>query len=390
MNGHPLFKDDFTFSLVNDSRIKMDQADQLTNLNGRLWINNLVSLIGKNATGKTTTMRLLIGILLFLLHNQSIDQTPLQDVLLGEKVNFIVYLYGSDKQIYQDQLSLALNKKKQKWYVVGEKIYCKKAYANLAKKDYLNFDENAQLLYDRQQLDSEMSSILADDDSLFRVIINNRDYEVPEVISTLRFTNLNALVYPGGAVPETLLNFLDPTIEYLKVNERSLDEHNHQFFYRLKFKNNPQEFTDANFATIEQYLSSGTAKGITLYSNVIYALQTGGLLFIDELENHFNHVIVRSFIEYFTDPEINKNRATLIFSTHYSELLSDLNRGDEIYIVKRDPLIELQRYSQTNVRQDLNRTEVYNADLIGGTAPKYESYMNLKKAIKKAVKLNEE
>lgn len=115
----------------------------------------------------------------------------------------------------------------------------------------------------------------------------------------------------------------------------------------------------------------------------MYALQTGDLLFIDDLEDHLDYRIMRLFIECFTDPEINKNRATLIFSTHYSELLSDLNRGDEIYIVKRDPLIELQRYSQANIRQDLNRTEVYNADLISGTAPKYESYMNLKKAIKK-------
>ncbi|MSE06788.1 AAA family ATPase, partial [Lactobacillus salivarius] len=91
-----------------------------------------------------------------------------------------------------------------------------------------------------------------------------------------------------------------------------------------------EEITDTNFATIENYLSSGTAKGVTLYGNILYALRTGGIIFIDELENHFNHAIVRTFIEYFVNNRINKNNATIIFSTHYSELLDDFERGDEI------------------------------------------------------------
>ena len=151
------------------------------------------------------------------------------------------------------------------------------------------------------------------------------------------------------------------------------------------FKNRDEEINATAFDVIEHYLSSGTAKGITLYGSVIAALQTGGIIFVDELENHFNHAIVRSFIEDFSDPKVNVNRAILIFSTHYSELLDDLERGDEVYIAKRDNQIQLQRYSSSNVRSDLNKSDVFESDYLGGTAPEYSAYMQLKKATKKAV-----
>lgn len=115
------------------------------------------------------------------------------------------------------------------------------------------------------------------------------------------------------------------------------------------------------------------------------ALKTGGIMFVDELENHFNHAIVRSFIEDFSDSKINTNRAMLIFSTHYSELLNDLDRGDEVYIAKRNDKIELQRYSAANVRSDLKKAEVFDSDYLGGTAPEYSAYLALKNVTKKVV-----
>ena len=90
-------------------------------------------------------------------------------------------------------------------------------------------------------------------------------------------------------------------------------------------------------------------------------------------------------MEYFTDPKTNPNRATLIFSTHYSEILDDLERGDAIYLARRDERIELQRYSKADVRQDLNRTEVFDSNYLGGTAPQYDAYLKLRKATRKAV-----
>lgn len=386
IEGHPLFENQVSFSVVNDSRVSWERAGQLTNLFGSVWVNNLITIIGKNATGKTTIMKTLIGTLTFLLYSKSINQTQLDDILIGTSpIKLTTYFWGNDMKVYKDALTLKLNAVDHSWHVSEEKIYEKQVITRTPKKELLNF-EGIDPCLDRENLNNELAAyVLAPDDSIFRTILAKKNYQVQQIMDTLIFTNVNALFYTNGNVPAEILNFLDPTIEYLRVDNKQVEGDKKQMFYRLKFKNHPEEFTETNFATIEHYLSSGTAKGVTLYGNVLRALQTGGIIFIDELENHFNHAIVRSFIEYFADPRINTNRATLIFSTHYSELLDDLERGDEIYLTKREHKIQLQRYSKSGVRKDLSKSDVFDSNYLGGTAPKYQAYIKLRNATKGVV-----
>ena len=103
IENHPRFEDGLEFSLMSDARITENTRDQLTNLSGNLWINNLITIVGKNATGKTTIMRTIIGILQLLLYRSSIDQTSLQDILIGDQpIKITTYFYGSDQVLYKD------------------------------------------------------------------------------------------------------------------------------------------------------------------------------------------------------------------------------------------------------------------------------------------------
>lgn len=382
ISGHPLIKDGTELSLVADQRVYQDNTDQLTNLFGRVWVNNLSTLVGRNATGKTTLMKLVTGILSLLLNNKSIDQTRLNGILVGDSdIRFEVYLYGADKMIYLDKITLAPSKEKPKnWMVSEEKIFEKKVNNHTSKKELFNF-KNIDAKTNRQKLTGDLSAVLADDDSIFRMIIAKKNYQPQSIIDTLTFTNVNILIYDKPIVPTEILEYLDPTIEYLRIDQTEAGD----AIYKLKFKGNDKEITDNNFATIEYYLSSGTAKGVTLYQYVLHALEKGGIIFVDELENHFNHAIVRTFIEYFTDPEINVNGATLVFSTHYSELLDDLERGDQIYVAIRQEKMTFTRFSDTDMREDINRTEVFDADNLKGTSPDYEAYMALRKATKRVI-----
>lgn len=387
IENHPLFSKQIEFSVLNDTRVAItDQNNDLTHLYQRLWTDNVITIVGKNATGKTTIMKTIIGMLTFLLNDKSIEQTQLADVLLGtQPITITTFFYGEDRKIYKDVTVFKSTDDGQRWHVDSEKIYVKKIDSKTSKKKLFDFPETLKPEYDRNALDPITASVLANDDSIFRMVIATEKYTVQLIVDTLIFTNFNALIYAKENVPEEILKFLDPTIEYLKVETKSINDQN-RLVYRLKFKNQTEEFVETNFTNIEHYLSSGTAKGVTLYGSVLFALKTGGIIFIDELENHFNHAIVQSFIEYFTNPRINKKRATLIYSTHYSELLSDIDRSDEIYITRRDPKISLLRYSDADVRKDLNKTNVFDSDYLGGTAPEYESYLKLLKATEKAVK----
>ena len=115
--------------------------------------------------------------------------------------------------------------------------------------------------------------------------------------------------------------------------------------------------------------------------NAIFAFMEGGYLIIDEIENHFNREIVATLIRFFMDLKVNKDGATLIFSTHYSELLDEFDRNDGIYIVRNRRGIIAENLSNILKRNDIKKSEVYDSDYLGGTVPAYETYMALKKVL---------
>ena len=132
---------------------------------------------------------------------------------------------------------------------------------------------------------------------------------------------------------------------------------------------------------LTKYLSSGTIKGINVFINAMMVLEKGGYLIIDELENHFNKEIASTLIRFFMNHDVNKKGASIIFSTHYSELLDEFERNDDIFIVKNNGGISVENLSKLLTRNDIKKSEIYQSGYLHGTAPEYEAYIDLKKAI---------
>ena len=108
-------------------------------------------------------------------------------------------------------------------------------------------------------------------------------------------------------------------------------------------------------------------------------LQSGGYLLVDEIENHFNKEIVTTLVRFFMDSRFNKNGGTLIFTTHYPELLDEYDRNDGIYIVRNCNGITVENLSGILIRNDIKKSEIYQSGVIEGTTLAYETYIHLKK-----------
>ncbi|EKF8800576.1 TPA: hypothetical protein ACN1M9_002664 [Enterococcus faecalis] len=93
-----------------------------------------------------------------------------------------------------------------------------------------------------------------------------------------------------------------------------------------------------------------------------------------------------SFYSEIFQSEVNKNGATLIFSTHYSELLDNIRRKEVIKVLRKEKG-ELMIESLTNLakKKGKDRTDIKSSDLIlsgiFGTAPDYSKYNQLKKSL---------
>lgn len=83
--------------------------------------------------------------------------------------------------------------------------------------------------------------------------------------------------------------------------------------------------------------SAGTLKMFTLYPFLEDVMKAGSVLFVDELNSRLHPLLLRLIISTFVDPEINKNHAQLIFTSHDAWSLNNNSlRRDEIWFTEKN------------------------------------------------------
>lgn len=83
--------------------------------------------------------------------------------------------------------------------------------------------------------------------------------------------------------------------------------------------------------------SAGTQKAFHLSGYIVWALNNGGVLIIDEIEAEIHPLITLDIINTFLDYETNPNHAQLIFATHDTNLLTYSKlRRDQIYFTEKN------------------------------------------------------
>lgn len=362
--GLGLFKDTVEVDFFAEQRIYADNAEMLSKVFGSTYTNNVLSFIGINASGKTTTLNLLTFIIK-MLNSDSINNISNRKIIEdSDEVTIDSYFYYKETGICKLHTVIKQNTdymNEDRYYISDEILWVKKEKKITSKASLFDF-ENVQPFKVRDN----QETFLKDDVSIIMGLnkgINFPNYDL------LGLTNVNLLVTIGD-YPDALLHFLDPNIEYLTYNKESKE-------INLKFVDR-KEISLANKNDLYRYLSSGTIKGLNVFAFAKFAFQNGGYLIIDELENHFNQEVVSTLVRFFTNEKVNKKGATLIFSTHYSELLDDFERNDSINIVRNRCGITVEKLSNILKRNDIKRSEAYQSDFLQGTVPSYKTYMELK------------
>lgn len=92
--------------------------------------------------------------------------------------------------------------------------------------------------------------------------------------------------------------------------------------------------------------SAGTQKAFKLSGPVLWALASGGVLIIDEIEAAMHPIMTLNTIDLFLCKESNPNKAQLIFATHDTNLLSYSNlRRDQICFAEKNKWESTEIYS---------------------------------------------
>ncbi|KAB1636620.1 AAA family ATPase [Adlercreutzia muris] len=364
-----------TVDFVTEKRVFSEELDDgvVSQLFGRVYKLSTIAFAGINAAGKTTLLNLLSSLLKTYIGNDSLSYDMRIKAFFDSELEVESFFYEEETNLIYKLFSIIRkDPDAQTLTFKSERLYAKPATASTTSKNLFDFS-GAQPDVDR---DMVKSSFLKKEDSIFSIVMNKYDQSNNSVQDLCSITNHNwiSTIALGLIVP--FAQYLDPSIEYIHL-ETPPSAQPSRIVFEIKFKQQSQAIA-VELRELDLYLSSGTIKGISCLSAISIALAQGGYVLIDEIENHLNKTIVITLIDLFTS-NLNKGKATLLFSTHYSEILDCISRSDGIYLLDKTDSIQVKKFSLA--AGDKDRKDKRKSDLVmSGTltrTPSYPAYRQL-------------
>ena len=117
--------------------------------------------------------------------------------------------------------------------------------------------------------------------------------------------------------------------------------------------------------------SDGTRKLFAALPVILMALKEGRLVIVYELDAKLHPKLLRYVIRLFTNPEINRNGAQLLFTSHdVSTMKNSIFRRDEIWFAALDEDNSSEVYSLSELRKEnndpINNTAAYDKQYLEG------------------------
>ncbi len=355
--------EDYTIDFVAKSKkTSEDKEYELQEIAEDLYVYNTMAFVGKNASGKTTAIELLdccysiLGEFRLEGKHYFYDDVKLDIIFFHEG-----FLYRYVTTLQSD------NAMGNKAIFTNQHIYVKRYYKTRLKNIYE--PDDYEEITDFGELPEDTASVFfvlkkkttralyvdsfgegADTyDLLFRAIKNYK-------ISDELFVNI--------------IRIFDENI----VQITRSDDHN----YCVKYHDHERIISDKGLIYL---LSSGTTKGILLYVLMSASLMNGFDLLVDEIETHFHKTLVENMISLYKDKSVNKHSASLIFTTHYCEVLDLFNRRDNIWVAKAGSKVSLNNmYEDYEIRTELLKSKQFYNNAFQ-TAVNYEELMDMKRKL---------
>ena len=355
--------DDFTIDLVAKSKkTSEDKEYELQEIAEELYVFNTAAFVGKNASGKTSAIELMecaYSILSeFRLEDKhyNYDNVKLEIIFFHENS---IYKYNTVLKEDTNLGSIA--------DFTDQHIYRKKYYKSKVK-DIYSEDGFEEIPYLGELPEDTSIVFFVLKKKATRAVYFNCDGEGADTYR-LMFRAMKTYKISREVLTKVIKIFDD------KIQSLEMMDEKH---YKLTYQNHVKELSDSELVFM---LSSGTTKGALLYIFVVAALENGFDLLIDEVENHFHKTLVENMISLFKDKTVNKKSSTLIFTTHYCEVLDLFNRQDNIWIAKSDNKILLNNMYETyNIRPELLKSRQFYNNAFD-TSVNYDDLMALKKEL---------
>lgn len=346
------------------------------------------AIYGSNACGKTNLLFAMIGLKNFII-GKSIRQE--KDDYIGLCSNFDNYeksiemsvTFICDNKEYYYYLSFVNYFKEMESKIIREVLKEDNKTLFIRDNKRLEFSSDEKVINEHYKrflddnLKIEMTKMIEEnikETDTFTSWYSNIDNKLCEKITSY-FSNITTIIDLEKFNINSYIQFADRNKTYQDRNvdkllkELNVDKEKILFEYTEdgKINNYVSYKTDKNtdiIAPVNSIESKGTVKLIDLLYPIIWSLQNGAPIFVDELDASIHHEIIYNLIQTYGDPTINTKGAQLIFTTHNPVYLNkNLLRRDEIVFIEKDNNgSHLHTLDDYNIRND----QVYLKNYLNG------------------------
>lgn len=368
VSGFKILEDDFTLNLLSKSKATTsDKEDELISLKENLYMPTTTVFTGKNSSGKSTMLSL-FEFVDELLYNGRIRYKALD---FRESSIQLELMFLLDNHVYKYNGTII----KPDGNMLDKEQYCHFADEHISEKKYYKSYGKHIIDADFDPVD-EYDSNVADTSALYK-LTSNKHLMINSTfwIDKMKISKVFELFDKFEVSDDLLLqitNLFDDSIRIFNFDKEKK-------LYTLALSSlDSRTYSETEIETV---LSDGTKKGLIIFALSIAMLKYGGTLIIDEIENSLHKNLVENIIMIFNDKRINKNKANLIFSTHYIEILDIFRRRDNIYIMDKNEYITNRNlHKDYETRTDLLKSNQFNNNTFK-TLINYDQLMTLKKSL---------
>ncbi len=349
-------------------------------------INKLTGILGCNASGKSSIVKAITAIEMFLKYNSNSEKGQgeekerrfyrrIEEIMPKANVNrkeeysvieLCAYINNCSKPgIYTYRLEYTLNpdieiKTKEK----------------LTYKRNFNAKEETKLDIKKKRLESEIGLKYNYRDSFIQDIIDEKAiYSFEEKLEYYKcfyeYIN-NELIYAEESIDNrglqywVILNWIEEdkyTLEQVvKLIDKTIERFDTEMVEGTKQKN-IYYYNKSNRKLTFYDMSNGTRKFLSYIYLVLITLKSNGMILIDEIENSLHNDLVKFILKLIT---IKNSNSQLVFTTNNQYTMDEeIMRIDQMYYLEKndDGKTELKRFSES-LRHTKNSNQVRNDETI--------------------------
>jgi len=298
-------------------------------------------VFGYNASGKTNALKA-VSFLRFLILSayvedpeKKISVLPFKFTKGNEKATELSVVFSVEKDIYDYKISLADGKIANE--VLKKKAFGKKRFSTLFERTLIG---KKYILKDKTKLGFKEDDARAQrtNASIMATALRDGHEEITKIAAFWRSVHSN--VVHSGKQDFEYLNTLKAAVFFLKNKNLKEVAENMLTKFDLGLSGvDIQEVEDDDgdkavsikgvhnkYKLPFDFESAGTKKFFHILSNILPALDSGGVVVFDEFDSDLHPIMAEEVLNLFFSPETNPHNAQFIFSAHHASLLNILDK----------------------------------------------------------------